>query len=89
MTTCKTIAAIVTRLSLPSTQGDDYFCEVDVFVENNINQSSNMHIVVKAPCTFINMDLCGPLATISFGGASYSMLVKDVRVDICYIFSGS
>ena len=39
------------------------------------------------PGTFVHMDLCGPLATISFGGASYCMLVKDdARGYMCIYF---
>ena len=32
------------------------------------------------------MDLCGPLATISFGGASYFMLVKDDESGYMFIY---
>lgn len=36
--------------------------------------------------TLVHMDLCGPLATTSFGGANYFMLVKDDANSYMFIY---
>lgn len=38
------------------------------------------------PDTFVHMDFCGPLATTSFDGASYFMLVKDDTSKYMFIY---
>ena len=42
-----------------------------------VNITGHMHV---------HMDLCGPLPTISFGGASYFMLVKDDESGYMFIY---
>ena len=84
----KTTATIVTGVNLPSTQGEDYFCEGCVYGKQHRSTFKTVPGKLRSTKsgTFIHMDLCGPLATISFGGASYFMLVKDDESGYMFIY---
>lgn len=84
----KTTATIVTGVDLPSTQGEEYFCEGCVYGKQHRSTFKTVPGKLRStePGTFIHMDLCGPLATKSFGGARNFMFVKDDASGYMFIY---
>lgn len=67
---------------------DNFFCEGCVLGKQQVNTYPTLPEKERdtAPGTYFHIDLCGPMSTISLGGASYFMLCKDNNTSYMVIF---
>ena len=68
-------------------EDNDYFCEVCILgKQHRLSFSKDAKKRQKKPGELIHGDLCGPMSTMSVGGSSYFLLLKDDSTNYMFVY---